>query len=99
MWIAVFPHSILVATLHIKIGHAFNLELKRLAKVRSSTVSELIRQALVVCYQIELIGLPDKTSFGGLSRGFHQSWQIKRIYGTYCARNERMVKRTSHSAE
>lgn len=47
-------------TLHIKIDHSFNVELKRLAKVRSSTVSELIRQALVVCYQIELLGLPDK---------------------------------------
>lgn len=47
-------------TLHIKIDHAFNLELKRLAKVRNSTVSELIRQALVVCYQIDLLRLPDK---------------------------------------
>ena len=47
-------------TLHIKIDHSINMELKRLAKVRSSTVSELIRQALAICYQVELLGLSDK---------------------------------------
>jgi hypothetical protein len=47
-------------TLHIKVEHTFNLELKRLAKARNSTVSDLIRQALVSCYQIDIIGLPEK---------------------------------------
>lgn len=47
-------------TLHIKLDHSFNLELKRLAKHRSLTVSDLIRQALVSCYQLEFLGLPDK---------------------------------------
>lgn len=47
-------------TLHVKIDHSINNELKKLAKARSSTVSELIRQALVSCYQVELLGLPDK---------------------------------------
>lgn len=47
-------------TLHVKIDHEFNLELKKLANDRSTTVSELIRQALITCYQIDLLGLPDK---------------------------------------
>ena len=47
-------------TLHVKIDHGINNELKKLAKARSSTVSELIRQALVSCYQVDLLGLPDK---------------------------------------
>lgn len=47
-------------TLHIKIDHNINKELKRLAKNRGSTVSELIRQALTVCYQIDLLGLSEK---------------------------------------
>jgi len=47
-------------TLHVKVDHAINMELKRLAKVRSSTVSDLVRQALIVCYQVELLGLTDK---------------------------------------
>jgi len=43
--------------LHIKIDEGFNKELKKLAKLRNLTVSELIRQALVMCYQFEFSGL------------------------------------------
>lgn len=47
-------------TLHIKVGHEINMELKRLGKARGTTVSELIRQALLICYQPELLGLSDR---------------------------------------
>jgi hypothetical protein len=47
-------------TIHIKIDHETIVGLKRLAKIRSSTVSDLVRDALAVCYQVELLGLSDK---------------------------------------
>lgn len=47
-------------TLHIKIGSEINEELKHLAKIRGVTVSELIRQALLICYQVDLLGLSDR---------------------------------------
>lgn len=47
-------------TLHIKIDHHFNKELKKLAKLKSSTVSDLIRQALMTCYQFEFLGISNK---------------------------------------
>lgn len=47
-------------TLHVKIAGEINEELKRLAKIRGMTVSELIRQALFICYQPDLGGLSDR---------------------------------------
>lgn len=47
-------------TLHIKVAHEFNEVLKHLGKVRGVTVSELIRQALVTCYQLDMIGLSER---------------------------------------
>lgn len=47
-------------TLHIKIKHSIKIELKWLAKARGFTVSELVRQALVNCYPVELLGMSDK---------------------------------------
>lgn len=47
-------------TLHIKIGHEINAELKLLGKARGMSVSELIRQALFVCYQLDMLGLTDR---------------------------------------
>lgn len=70
-------------TLHIKIDHAFNIELKRLAKNRSSTVSELIRQALVACYQIDLLGLPDnqKQALEAYRGGFISLGKLSELMG------------------
>ena len=47
-------------TLHIKLHPDLNAELKQLGKTRGMTVSELIRQALFVCYQLDFIGLSDR---------------------------------------
>lgn len=47
-------------TLHIKVGENILSELKKLGKLRKMTVSELIRQALFVCYQFDLLGLSDR---------------------------------------
>lgn len=47
-------------TLHIKVGPSVHEELKKLGKVRGMTVSELVRQALFTCYQLELMGLSDR---------------------------------------
>jgi hypothetical protein len=47
-------------TLHIKVGHNIHEELKRLGKARGMTVSELIRQALYISYQLDFLGLPDR---------------------------------------
>lgn len=47
-------------TLHIKISHESNEELRQLSKTRGVSVSELIRQALFACYQLEMLGIPDR---------------------------------------
>lgn len=47
-------------TLHIKVTHEFNSVLKQLGKTRGMTVSELIRQALATCYQVDMLGLPER---------------------------------------
>lgn len=47
-------------TLHIKVAHGLSEELKQLSKIRGLTVSELIRQAIFVCYQLDLLGLSDR---------------------------------------
>lgn len=47
-------------TLHIKVTHEFNAVLKQLGKSRGVTVSELIRQALATCYQVDMLGLPER---------------------------------------
>jgi hypothetical protein len=47
-------------TLHIKIGPTVHEELKKLGRTRGMTVSELVRQALFMCYQLELMGLSDR---------------------------------------
>jgi hypothetical protein len=47
-------------TLHIKVGHSIHQELQHLSKARGMTISELTRQALITCYQLDLIGLSDR---------------------------------------
>jgi len=47
-------------TLHIKVSHSIHKELLRLSKARGMTISELTRQALISCYQFDLIGLSDR---------------------------------------
>jgi hypothetical protein len=47
-------------TLHIKVAPGMSEELKQLSKIRGMTVSELIRQAILVCYQLDLLGLSDR---------------------------------------
>lgn len=47
-------------TLHVKVAHELNEELKQLGKARGMSVSELIRQALVTCYQVDTLGLSDR---------------------------------------
>jgi hypothetical protein len=47
-------------TLHIKIAHGMSEELRLLGKARGMTVSELVRQAIFICYQVDLIGLSDR---------------------------------------
>lgn len=47
-------------TIHIKIAHEINEGLKKLGKNRGMSVSELIRQALFVCYQLDLLGISDR---------------------------------------
>ena len=47
-------------TLHVKVTHEFNVVLKQLGKTKGMTVSELIRQALANCYQVDMLGLSEK---------------------------------------
>jgi hypothetical protein len=47
-------------TLHIKVPHEYNQVLKELGKSKGMTVSDLIRQALATCYQLDMIGLTDR---------------------------------------
>ena len=46
-------------TLHIKIEHQIADSLKNLAKKRKQPVGELVRRAIVSCYQVDLLGLTD----------------------------------------
>ena len=45
------------ATLHIKVKPEIAKGLKLLSKKRETSVGELIRQAVFLCYQLELLGL------------------------------------------
>lgn len=47
-------------TLHIKVDHEFNKMLKQLGKVRGMSISALIRQALITCYQLDMMGLSER---------------------------------------
>ncbi len=47
-------------TLHVKVTHEYNEVLKSFGKSRGMTVSELIRQALVTCYQLDMLGLSER---------------------------------------
>lgn len=70
-------------TLHIKISHEINQDLKHLAKIRGMTVSELIRQALFVCYQLDLLGLSDrqKQSLEAYRGGFISLGKLSEVMG------------------
>ena len=47
-------------TVHIKINHEINEGLKQLGKARGMSVSELIRQALFTCYQLDMLGITNR---------------------------------------
>jgi len=70
-------------TLHIKIGHEINEELKHLAKSRGVTVSELIRQALMVCYQLDMLGLSNrqKQTLEAYRGGFISLGKLSEVMG------------------
>lgn len=48
------------STLHIKVKPELAKGLKALARKRETSVGELIRQAVLSCYQIDLINLNEK---------------------------------------
>ena len=48
------------STLHIKVKPELAKGLKALARKRDTSVGELIRQAVLSCYQIDLINLNEK---------------------------------------
>lgn len=48
------------ATLHIKVKSEIATGLKELSKKRETSVGELVRQALLSCYQIDLVSLGEK---------------------------------------
>jgi len=48
------------STLHIKVKPELAKRLKGLARKRETSVGELIRQAVISCYQLELLNLPEK---------------------------------------
>jgi len=48
------------STLHIKVIPELAKSLKGLARKRETSVGELIRQAVLSCYQLELLNLPEK---------------------------------------
>ncbi len=70
-------------TLHIKVGRSIHEELKKLGKARGMTISELIRQALNVCYQLGLSGLSDrqKQSLEAYRGGFISLGKLSELMG------------------
>jgi len=48
------------STLHIKIKPELADGLKELSRKRATSVGELVRQAVISCYQIELLDLSEK---------------------------------------
>jgi predicted HTH domain antitoxin len=48
------------STLHVKVKPELAEGLKSLARKRETSVGELIRQAVISCYQIEITGLNEK---------------------------------------
>ena len=70
-------------TLHIRIGSDINEELKHLSKIRGMTVSELIRQALLICYQPDLLGLSDRQrqAFEAYRGGFISLGKLSEMMG------------------
>ncbi len=48
------------ATLHVKVKPELAKGLKELSKKRETSVGELVRQAVVSCYQIDLLALNEK---------------------------------------
>ena len=48
------------ATLHVKIKPEIAEGLKELSKKRATSVGELVRQAVISCYQLELLDLGEK---------------------------------------
>lgn len=48
------------ATLHVKVKPEIAKGLKELSKKRATSVGELVRQALLSCYQIDILALSEK---------------------------------------
>lgn len=48
------------ATLHIKVTPELAEGLKKLSQKRATSVGELVRQAVLSCYQIDLLALSEK---------------------------------------
>ena len=48
------------ATLHVKVRPELADGLKRLSQKRETSVGELVRQAVLSCYQLELLSLSEK---------------------------------------
>lgn len=70
-------------TLHVKISEEFNEELKKLGKARGMSVSELIRQALFMCYQLDMLGLSDrhKQALEAYKGGFISLGKLSELMG------------------
>lgn len=48
------------STLHVKVDPKVAEALRELARARKQTMGELVRQAIVACYQADLSGLPQQ---------------------------------------
>lgn len=70
-------------TLHIKIDSEVNEELKRLGKTRGISVSDLIRQALFLCYQLDMQGLSlrQKQAIEAYRGGFISIGKLSELMG------------------
>lgn len=69
--------------LHVKIAPEINQVLKQLGKVRGVTVSELIRQALMSCYQLDMMGLSErqKQAIEAYKGGFISLGKLSELMG------------------
>ena len=66
------------ATIHIKIKPELANGLKELSKKRDTSVGELVRQAVLSCYQLELLNLSEKQrqAVEAYKGRLYQYWEI-----------------------
>ena len=89
------------ATLHVKIDRATNEQLARLAAARKTSKGQLVRDAILACYQVPVNDLPirQRHALAAFAERLHQHRQAGGVVWHARARSPALALRARHRPE